>query len=149
MRITTPLGVSDQTALHLLDSRVEWVLAAQEKMAGRVCREFSSAEIEELRQRAKEYLPSRVADLASRFGFKYSRLSIRASRTKWGSCSGVNNISLSLFLMRLPLHLIDFVIIHELCHTVHHDHSRAFHELVDRCTGGRERALQRELKDFK
>ena len=73
---------------------------------------------------------------------------IRASRTKWGSCTGTNNISLSLFLMTLPEHLRDFVIVHELCHTVHHDHSPKFHALVDRLVGGNEKALNRELKAF-
>ena len=76
------------------------------------------------------------------------KLSIRASRTKWGSCSGRNHISLSLFLMTLPEHLRDYVIVHELCHTVHHDHSPRFHALVDRLVGGREKALNRELRAF-
>ena len=77
---------------------------------------------------------------------KYEKLSIRASRTKWGSCSGRNHISLSLFLMTLPEHLRDFVILHELCHTVHHNHSPRFHALLDRLLGGHEKALNRELR---
>ncbi len=76
------------------------------------------------------------------------KVTIRAARTKWGSCTGRNDISLSLYLMTLPEHLRDFVIIHELCHTVHHDHSPRFHALVDRLTGGREKALARELKNY-
>ena len=75
-------------------------------------------------------------------------VSIRASRTKWGSCSGCNHISLSLFLMTLPEHLRDYVIIHELCHTVHHNHSPRFHALVDRLVGGCEKALNKELRAF-
>ena len=50
--------------------------------------------------------------------------------------------------MVLPEHLRDFVILHELCHTVHHDHSPKFHALVDRLVGGNEKALNRELKAF-
>ena len=79
---------------------------------------------------------------------RYAKLTIRASRTKWGSCSGQNHISLSLFLMTLPEHLRDYVIIHELCHTVHHNHSLRFHALVDRLVGGREKELNRELRRF-
>ena len=81
-------------------------------------------------------------------GLKYAKLTIRASRTKWGSCSGRNTISLSLFLMTLPEHLRDYVIVHELCHTVHHNHSPRFHALVDRMVGGNEKALNRELRAF-
>ena len=66
--------------------------------------------------------------------------------TKWGCCTGDNNLSLSLFLMTLPPHLRDFVLLHELCHTVHHDHSPHFHALLDRLTGGNEKLLSRELR---
>ena len=81
-------------------------------------------------------------------GFRYGRVTIRASRTKWGCCTGDNNLSLSLFLMTLPPHLRDFVLLHELCHTVHHDHSSHFHALLDRLTGGNEKLLSRELRSY-
>jgi predicted metal-dependent hydrolase len=50
--------------------------------------------------------------------------------------------------MTLPEHLRDFVILHELCHTRHHNHSEAFHALLDRCVGGRERELNSELRKW-
>ena len=50
--------------------------------------------------------------------------------------------------MTLPAHLRDFVLLHELCHTVHHDHSARFHALLNRCVGGREQELNRELKTY-
>jgi len=106
------------------------------------------ARVEELRRAAKADLPDRIGRLSRITGLKYNKLTIRASRTKWGSCTGTNNISLSLFLMTLPEHLRDFVIVHELCHTVHHAHSPKFHALVDRLVGGNEKALNRELKAF-
>ena len=83
---------------------------------------------------------------AAQAAFRYGRVTIRASRTKWGCCTGDNNLSLSLFLMTLPPHLRDFVLLHELCHTVHHDHSPHFHALLDRLTGGNEKLLSRELR---
>ena len=104
--------------------------------------------IEELRRAAREDLPERIARLSAATGLRYEKLSIRASRTKWGSCSGQNHISLSLYLMTLPGHLRDFVILHELCHTVHHNHSPRFHALLDRLVGGREKELSRELRRF-
>ena len=84
--------------------------------------------------RAKEYLPGRLDELARRFGDSYRRLRITKARTRWGSCSSRGNINLSCYLMILPPDLIDYVIIHELCHLHHFDHSRAFWELVEsRC----------------
>ena len=106
------------------------------------------ARVEMLRRAAKADLPARIGRIAAETGLRYAKLSIRASRTKWGSCSGRNHVSLSLFLMTLPEHLRDYVIVHELCHTVHHDHSPRFHALVDRLVGGREKALSRELRAY-
>ncbi len=78
------------------------------------------------RKEAKEYLPNRLAELAQDCGFKYNRVFIKNHRSRWGSCSAQNNINLSLHLMRLPDELIDYVILHELVHTVVKNHSSAF-----------------------
>ena len=103
---------------------------------------------EALRREAKEYIPQRVEEIARRIGLEYRSVSVRATRSKWGSCSSRNDLSMSVYLMLLPDHLIDFIIIHELCHTVHRNHSAAFHALVDHHVGGHEKELNRELKQF-
>lgn len=150
VRLSYPGFVSKTKALEFLDSRVEWVEQSRERFAerGAVRVEYSAEEIEQMRHEAKEWLPGRVAFWAEKFGFRYGRVTIRASRSKWGSCSGENNISLSLYLMTLPPHLRDYVIIHELCHTVHHNHSKSFHSLVDQCLAGEEKNLRSELRRF-
>lgn len=104
---------------------------------------------EQLRREAMVVLPSRVAELAVRTGLQYRSVTIRATRSKWGSCNGRNDLSLSLYLMTLPEHLRDFVILHELCHTVHHDHSPRFHALLDRLVGGKEKLLNKELRSYR
>ncbi len=101
-----------------------------------------------LRKKACEYLPHRTAWLAEKHGFRYRRVSIRGSRTRWGSCSAVNNINLSIYLMQLPGHLIDYVILHELTHTRHKNHGPAFWELLEKHTGNA-RALAREIKKYR
>ena len=155
VRLSFPYGVSQKRALAFLDQKAEWIGAARERLARKQASmppQLSPAEqkahVEELRRAAKADLPGRIARLSEATGLKYEKLSIRASRTKWGSCSGQNHISLSLFLMTLPEHLRDYVIVHELCHTVHHNHSPRFHALVDRLVGGREKPLNRELRGF-
>ncbi|MFI3282298.1 MAG: M48 family metallopeptidase, partial [Rikenellaceae bacterium] len=105
-------------------------------------------DVEELRRKAIEYIPKRVEEISAATGLKYNRLIIRPTQTKWGSCSSQKNISLSLYLMSLPKHLIDFVIVHELCHTVHFNHSAEFHALVNRVVGGKEKLLNKELKGY-
>ena len=150
VRLSFPKYVPLRKALEFLDSKAEWVAAARERMAQRCAArpEYSRAEVEDLRRRAKEVLPPRVEALARRFGFRYGRVTIRATRSKWGSCTADNNLSLSLWLMTLPEHLVDYVILHELCHTRHHDHSPRFHALLDSCLGGREKALRKELRAY-
>ena len=155
VRLTFPCGVSQRRALAFLEEKIAWIEAARERLARKRAAlppqlppEVQKARTEELRRMAKADLPSRIERLSLATGLKYAKLSIRASHTKWGSCSGQNHISLSLFLMTLPEHLRDYVIVHELCHTVHHNHSPHFHALVDRLVGGKEKALNRELRAF-
>lgn len=150
VRLSYPLGVAERRALAFLRSKTDWILQAKKRMAERKSdiRTYTPAEIEELRRAAKATLPAKVEFFARKFGFSYGNVTIRAARTKWGCCTSRNNISLSLFLMTLPEHLQDYVIIHELCHTVHHDHSARFHALTDKCLGGREKELQRELHEY-
>ncbi|WP_372641753.1 M48 family metallopeptidase [Ancylomarina sp.] len=88
--------------------------------------------IETLRKEAKHVLPKRLDELAQSFDFKFNKVSIRNASTRWGSCSGDNNISLNLHLMRLPEHLIDMVLLHELCHTIEKNHSKSFWDLLDK-----------------
>ena len=89
-----------------------------------------------------------VEELAARYGFRYGKVTVRATRSRWGSCSSRNDISLSIFLVRLPLPLIEYVIVHELCHTCHKDHSARFHALADTLLGGREKELAREIRRY-
>ena len=98
--------------------------------------------------RAKALLPGMVEELAARYGFRYGKVTVRATRSRWGSCSSRNDISLSIFLVRLPLPLIEYVIVHELCHTCHKDHSARFHALADTLLGGREKELAREIRRY-
>jgi predicted metal-dependent hydrolase len=95
---------------------------------------------------AHEVLPARVKALAEQHALKYKRLSIRSSRTCWGSCSADNSLNLSLHLMHLPDHLIDYVILHELCHTRYKNHGAAFWALLDELTGGKARLYDRQMK---
>lgn len=98
---------------------------------------------------AKEHLPQRLKMLAEKYGFLYNAVSLRNSHTRWGSCSSKGNISLSIYLQLLPKHLADYVILHELCHTVEMNHSVSFWTLMDKVTGGKAKSLRAELKKYK
>lgn len=111
-----------------------------------------------LRQRAKEALPLRTAQIAAAMRtlhkrpFAYQRIAIKLNKTNWGSCSAKNNINLNLALPLLPDALRDYVIIHELCHLEHHNHSAEFHRLLNSSClallGRPERELVKELRGY-
>ncbi|NOY95722.1 MAG: M48 family metallopeptidase [Chlorobi bacterium] len=97
---------------------------------------------------AKRYLPGRIRHLAALHGFSYNKVTIRNNRSNWGSCSGRNNISLNLHLMKLPYHLIDFILLHELTHTVEKNHGKRFHEILGRITEGKSQEWSKEVKKY-
>lgn len=102
-----------------------------------------------LRHIAKESLPLRLKMLAAKHGFSYNAVSLRDSHTRWGSCSNKRNITLSIYLQLLPTHLADYVILHELCHTVEMNHGTSFWNLMDKVTAGKAKLLRGELKKYK
>jgi len=83
--------------------------------------------------RARLVLSAHLADCAREFGFAYRRLSVRRQRTRWGSCSTQGTISLNCCILFQPPEVLRYLLIHELAHTRHMNHSRAFWDCVARC----------------
>lgn len=102
-----------------------------------------------LRHRAAEVLPQRLQQHATRHKFRYSRMSLRDSHTRWGSCSSKGTISLSIYLVLLPDELIDYVLLHELCHTRELNHSDRFWALLDRVCYCDSHTLRKALQKHK
>lgn len=90
----------------------------------------SEVKREYLFETARIELPLRFKAIASQLPFKWNRIFIRSQKTKWGTCSSKRNISLNWRLIMCPPHILEYLIIHELCHTVHMNHSRAYWDLV-------------------
>ncbi|MCQ2374483.1 MAG: M48 family metallopeptidase [Salinivirgaceae bacterium] len=104
---------------------------------------------EQLRSDAKRYLPQYTMEVAQKLGIKVASVSVRNMVSRWGSCSSKADIHLNTQLMRLPHELVQLVVVHELCHIVHHNHSAQFHALVNKLLGGREAELEKKLKQYR
>ncbi|MHC4203784.1 MAG: M48 family metallopeptidase [Planctomycetota bacterium] len=149
VRLTIPRGQSVNRAKQFLHSKIPWIVKHQHR--------FSKLEdsptnlpgpkINELE--ARDILISRLEELAKIHNFKYAKVSIRNQKTKWGSCSAKNNISLNINLARVPDELRDYVILHELVHTRFKNHSKKFWAELDKVIGSRAKELSKKLKNYR
>lgn len=98
-----------------------------------------------MRHEAKRLFPAKLTALAKQYNFTYTDLKINKSRSRWGSCSSKKAINLSYFCCVLPEYLIDFVMLHELCHTIEMNHGERFWQLLDSVTNGKAKQLTLEL----
>jgi len=103
--------------------------------------------VETLRYEAKKYLPKRTQDLADQKGILINAIRVKKVKTRWGSCSSKSNINLSLYLMMLPDELIDYVILHELAHIKHQNHSAVFWNYLENLLPGA-KGLDKQLNAY-
>ena len=104
--------------------------------------------IASLRAEAKRLLPPRLAELAAEYGFVYNKVFIKHNRSNWGSCSSRGNINLNLNIVRLPQHLQDYILLHELVHLKEMNHGPRFHALLEEICPNH-RALQKEMRAWR
>lgn len=109
---------------------------------------LTNAIIRALKRRAAEYLPPLLNELSYISGLHYNKIKITGSRSRWGSCSAAKSINLSCYLMLLPSHLMEYVLLHELSHTKEMNHGPQFWELLDSVTDGRAQSLRKELRVY-
>lgn len=122
--IRAPKRMPMATIEAFVQSKTHWIekqlsaLPAMEKM--------TAAQHRTLIAQAKRLLPQKVAHFAHRIGVEYGRISIRSQHTRWGSCSTKGNLNFNCLLMLAPPTVVDYVVVHELCHRKQMNHSAAF-----------------------
>ena len=130
--VRAPLRMTQGEIDRFVAAHADWLEEAKAKVAARQAAHppLTEAEIAVLRQRAKEVLPGKVTHYAAIMGVVPTSVKITAAKSRFGSCSGKNGICFSLYLMQYPEEAIDYVVVHELAHIRHHDHSSAFYAEV-------------------
>ncbi len=140
LRVTVraPNFVSDSDIQRFIDEKSDWVREHAEKMreataAARAAAEptMTRSEIEHLASLAMEAIPPRVEMYAKRIGVTYGTVTVRNQTSRWGSCSQTGNLNFNCLLMLAPTEVLDYVIIHELCHRKEMNHSQRFWSEVE------------------
>lgn len=134
--VRAPLYCSKRQADAFVNEKQAWIEQAKRKMAERrtVAPEngLSKEELAKLKKQARITLTAMVEEQAKIMGVTYGTISIRAQKTRWGSCSSKGNLNFNCYLMLLPENIQRYVVVHELCHRREMNHSRAFWREVEK-----------------
>jgi len=149
--VRSPWHMSLEDIEAFLLKHAAWVgeNMAKRQLMHAVYPEPSPEEAKRLMQLAKHYIPERVAYYGAQMGLQPSRITITSARTRYGSCSAKNALSFSWRIMQYPLRAVDYVIVHELAHIPHKNHSAAFYARIAAAMPDHQerRALFREMPD--
>jgi len=150
VRVAVPYGLSFKKAEEFVRTKSDWIQKNLRRMKQYEIESdtISGASIDIDRVKAKRKLTERLKQIAEKHGFTYNRVFIRNQKTRWGSCSHKNNISLNVKLIRMPEELMDYVIMHELVHTRIKDHSNDFWNELDKLVG-KGRVLASRLRKYR
>lgn len=135
--VRAPRRMSDREIRLFVQEKEPWIRKhieqlrqRKEQYDSRGLEPLTYAELHELADKALAVIPGRVAYFAGRMGVTYGRITIRNQKTRWGSCSSKGNLNFNCLLMLAPPEVIDYVVVHELCHRKEMNHSKAFWEEV-------------------
>ena len=135
--VRVPRRTAQKEIDALLEKHRDWIARnlqkqTRQKAEAAALPPLTEAEIRSLAEKARAVFPERAAFFAKQLGVDYGRITIRAQRTKWGSCSAQGNLSFNCLLMLAPPEVLDSVVVHELCHRKQMNHSPAFYREVYR-----------------
>lgn len=131
--VRAPLRASQKEIDRILFEKKEWlektIISQREKK--KEIKEYSEEEIELLRKKAKEIIPQKVEYYANLMQLQPASVKINSAKKRYGSCSGTDSLNFSLYLMDKDERFIDYVVVHELAHIKHHNHSKEFYKLIE------------------
>lgn len=139
--VVMPRTLSEKKAHNFIEEKKEWILKNQQKMKKRcgqnnerekMTPKGTKKEFEEYKDQALSLVSARLEYFNKKYAYTWRDITIKNVSTRWGSCSKVGNLNFSYKVVLLPLHLADYIIVHELCHLGAFNHSQQFWNLVGR-----------------
>lgn len=124
LQVRCPLQMTDRQVHAFVDSKRNWI--EKQLAATSPATPLSQAELKVLTEQAWSAIGQRVAYFAEMMNLSYGRITIRHQKTRWGSCSGKGNLNFNCLLMLTPPEVMDYVVVHELCHLKQMNHSQRF-----------------------
>lgn len=132
--VRAPKSASDADIERIVKKNQKWIDShiqlQKERQANR--KQLSSEEIAELKLKAQVVLPLMTEYYAKKMGVSYNGVKITSAQKRFGSCTGRNSINYSYILMQYPSEAVEYVVVHELAHTVHHNHGKDFYALIEK-----------------
>ena len=131
--VRAPLRTSEAEIRRVLESKRTWIEKTLEKVSARAqVPKLTEGELEDLVKLGRKVIPARTAEWARQVGVTYGRVTVKKQKTLWGSCSAKGNLNFNCLLLRCPEDVMDYVIVHELCHRRELNHSPRFWAEVER-----------------
>ena len=151
--VKAPLKLSKKEIDRMLQEQEAWIITGIERMKKRVAEKkeedlagFTESEVRLMADKAMKVIPERVEYFSKLMGVTYGRITIRNQKTRWGSCSSKGNLNFNCLLMMTPPEVIDYVVVHELCHRKEMNHSKQFWSEVEKVLPDYKKA-EKWLKD--
>lgn len=143
--VFVPLYVSDNEIEKMVISKSKWIDEHMLKVQSTIderskLEKITFEQVKELANQAVEYIPKRVKYYAEKENFVYNKITIKNLVSRWGSCSTKGNLNFNCLLMLTPDYVIDYIVVHELCHLREMNHSEKFWAEVEKIMPDYQRA---------
>ena len=130
--VRCPKRMRSEAIKRFVESKSDWI---EKHLAGRdlaAPEKLTEQEVKLLREKTRKLVTERAKHYAAIIGVQYNQITIRTQRTRWGSCSSKGNLNFNFLRGLTPPEVLDYVVVHELCHLIEMNHSKQFWDAVER-----------------